>query len=73
MTILEHKIKHVLKQLRETRHRPTSIIRLLANFWLSHVWNNPFCLHNLKSFNLLFKERVIDVLKQECVNKIFQS
>ena len=37
--------------------------KLLDNYGFSYVWNNPFSV-NLKTFHLLFKERVIDVFKQ---------
>ena len=45
---------------------------LLDNFGFSYVWNNPFIV-NLKSFHLTFRERVIDVFKQEWFNKISLS
>ena len=50
----------------------SSVKKLLDNYGFSYVWNNPFSV-NLKTFHLLFKERVIDVFKQDWFNKISNS
>ena len=49
----------------------SNVKTLLDNFG-SYVWDNQFTV-NLKSFHLIFKERVIDVFKQEWFNKISLS
>ena len=50
----------------------SNVKTLLDNFGFSYVWDNPFTV-NLKNFHLTFKERVIDVFKQEWFNKISLS
>ena len=50
----------------------SNVKTLLDNFGFSYVWDNPFTV-NLKSFHLIFRERVIDVFKQEWFNKISLS
>ena len=50
----------------------SNVKTLLDNFGFSYVWDNPFTV-NLKNFHLTFKDRVIDVFKQEWFNKISLS
>ena len=50
----------------------SNVKTLLDNFGFSYVWDNPFTV-SLKIFHLTFKERVIDVFKQEWFNIISLS
>ena len=50
----------------------SNVKSLLDSYGLSYAWCNPLSL-NLNTFQLLFKERAIDVFKQSWVNDIAQS
>ena len=54
------------------RNWALSVKTLLDNYGFSYVWDNPSSV-NLKKFHLIFKERVIDVFKQEWLHKISVS
>ena len=50
----------------------SNVKTLLDTYGFSYAWCNPGLI-NLKTFHLLFKERVIDVFKQSWVNDINRS
>ena len=54
------------------RNWALSVKTVLDNYEFSYVWDNPSSV-NLKKFHLIFKERVIDVFKQELLDKISES
>ena len=54
------------------RNWALSVKSLLDNYGFFYVWDNPSSV-NLKKFHLIFKERVIDVFKQEWLHKISVS
>ena len=50
----------------------SNVKSLLDNYGFSFVWTNPHSV-NLKTFHLIFKERLIDVFKQTWVSDVSRS
>ena len=57
---------------RGAKNWASNVKTLLDTYGFSYAWCNPGLI-NLKTFHLLFKERVIDVFKQSWVNDINRS